>query len=86
MKSESVTMNRFGRAAKEIYVITPAIKYKAVIPRLDRGIHKELDAPIKSEHDIFHLYSCRYNNALAAARNKRKAGLKQPCLSCYIHT
>ena len=35
---------------------------KAVIPRLDRGIHKKLDAPIKSEHDMFHLYSCRDNN------------------------
>ncbi len=24
---------------------------KVVIPRLDRGIQKKLDAPIKSEHD-----------------------------------
>jgi hypothetical protein len=26
---------------------------KVVIPRLDRGIQKGLDAPIKSEHDIY---------------------------------
>jgi len=36
------------------HVITPATKYlKVVIPRLDRGIQKGLDAPIKSEHDIY---------------------------------
>ena len=27
------------------------VELNAVIPRLDGGIHKELDAPIKSEHD-----------------------------------
>jgi hypothetical protein len=44
-------------------IIAPSIKcLKAVIPRLARGIHMELDAPIKSEHDMLHLYSCRCNN------------------------
>ncbi len=48
------------------------INLKAVIPRLYRsprrlaggeGIHKELDAPIKPEHDMFYIYGCRlYNN------------------------
>jgi len=39
-----------------IGIITPAIKYlKVVIPRLGRGIQKELDTPIKSEYDIFFL-------------------------------
>ena len=33
--------------------IAPAIKYlKVVIPRLDRGIQKVLDTPIKSEYDM----------------------------------
>jgi hypothetical protein len=44
-------------------VIAPAIKYlKVVIPRLDRGIQKELDTPIKSEYDMFLLFNCRGNN------------------------
>jgi hypothetical protein len=43
-------------------IITPAIKYlKVVIPRLDRGIQKELDTPIKSEYDMFLLFNCLCN-------------------------
>jgi len=41
------------------------MKYlKVVIPRLDRGIQKELDTPIKSEYDMFLLFNCRVNNLL----------------------
>jgi hypothetical protein len=44
------------------HIITPAIKYlKVVIPRLNRGIQKELDTPIKSEYDMFLLFNCRGN-------------------------
>ena len=45
-----------------LVIITPAIKYlKVVIPRLDRGIQKGLDTPIKSEYDMFLLFNCRGN-------------------------
>jgi len=41
---------------------TASIKYlKVVIPRLDRGIQKELDTPIKSEYDMFLLFNCLCN-------------------------
>lgn len=47
---------------RNIYMMTPVIKHlKAVIPRRDRGIQKELDAPIESEHDIFYTFTCRRN-------------------------
>jgi hypothetical protein len=35
-----------------------------MIPRLDRGIQKELDTPIKSEYDMFLLFNCRGNNGM----------------------
>jgi hypothetical protein len=44
----------------KLCIITPAIK--VVIPRLDRGIQKGLDTPIKSEYDMFRLFHCRCNN------------------------
>lgn len=38
----------------DLHLIKTASKcFKVVIARLDRAIQKELDAPIKPEHDIF---------------------------------
>ena len=35
------------------FITTASKCFKVVIARLDRAIRKELDAPIKSAHDIF---------------------------------
>jgi hypothetical protein len=48
-----------------LHGITTASKwfnFKVVIARLDRAIQKELDAPIKSAHDIFISITCQRNN------------------------